>query len=281
VFEYGEPAVVDCAEEPRCGQPLASSGPCKVCLRIAVHNAGGATSGARAVPQLYLELPKAAGHPAPMLKGFRSTAVLAPGASEDITFALRERDVSYYSVAAQGWTKAEGIATAHIGESSADIRRSLTLCLGAAPPCDGAGAVGVGGGGGDRRLDGNDFSASFVVLPGAVVPLAPRVPLASGQQVRASHLGSAPDVRHARAPADHTPSSESPLAIAAAASLASFFVSVGAAMAAMSSPLLRRLRQPRSDSTADGHRSVWLSRLVGDPEAGMHSAEMRSELPRT
>merc|ERR1712194_786986 len=81
----------------------------------------------RAVPQLYLEFAPAAEEPAPILKAFEKTGLLAPGASTKVSFHLTARDMSYWSPTA-GWivSEREGL-TAHIGSSSASISVSLPL----------------------------------------------------------------------------------------------------------------------------------------------------------
>jgi len=116
-FEYLPLSVVDCG---------FSGG--ELCIRAPVRNSGG--RAARTVAQLYLKFPPVAGHPAPFLKGFRRTAVLLPGATEDVTFRLSGRDVSYYDEAVGGWLRA-ATATASVGESSEDIRQRLALVTGA------------------------------------------------------------------------------------------------------------------------------------------------------
>lgn len=103
----------------------ACAGGCAACATLPVRNQGGVA--AAAVPQLYLDVP-AAGWPSPMLRGFRKTAPIAPGASAVLAFCLSERDVSYYSNG--GWVKAT-TATAHFGASAADLRQSLALPLAA------------------------------------------------------------------------------------------------------------------------------------------------------
>jgi len=85
----------------------------------------GRTAG-RTTPQLYLELPAEAGHPAPLLKGFQQTTLLDTGAETEVIFALTPRDLSYYDTGAGAWLEAKS-ATAHLGESSADLRQSLDL----------------------------------------------------------------------------------------------------------------------------------------------------------
>jgi len=121
-FEYLPPAQVPCL-----GAGAQGPGPRPLlCVGIAVRNAGAVA--AATVAQLYLELPAAAGHPAPFLKGFQGTGTLAPGATAELVFPLTQRDVSYFDVSVSAWTPLL-TATAHIGESSRDIRHSLPLLV--------------------------------------------------------------------------------------------------------------------------------------------------------
>ena len=106
----------------------AAAGGCSLCVSLPVRNTGGVA--AAAVPQLYLDVP-AAGWPAPLLRGFKKTAPIAPGASVAVPFCLATRDLSYY--AHGGWVKA-AMATAHFGASAGDLRQSLVLPLGAVAP---------------------------------------------------------------------------------------------------------------------------------------------------
>lgn len=120
-FGYGEPTSYRCESQP-CPQDC---GQAPFCVGIIVTNTGrrdGAT-----VAQLYVEFPPAAGEPAPILKGFASTGSLPPAGSALVLFPLYTRDISYYS-AAEAWVAVDS-AVAHIGESSADLRRSLSLAL--------------------------------------------------------------------------------------------------------------------------------------------------------
>ena len=81
------------------------------------------------IPQLYLAFPPDAGEPAKQLKGFSKTAVLAPGAKASVTFVLRERDLSIWSVASHGWEKQSGSFQAMVGPSSCDIRSKATFVV--------------------------------------------------------------------------------------------------------------------------------------------------------
>jgi len=111
-FEYGELAVCEARAEGG------------LCLSLDVLNAGRTSAGT--VAQLYAEFPAEAGHPAPLLRGFRRTGRLAPAASAGVEFHLSVRDLSFYDAKAHAWEKTASI-TAHVGESSADIRRTISL----------------------------------------------------------------------------------------------------------------------------------------------------------
>lgn len=97
-----------------------------LCVSARLRNTG--RRAARTVAQLYLELSTEAGHPAPLLKGFRKTGIMLPGTAAEVTFELRGRDLSYYSLPLGGWARAAS-GVVHVGESSADIRQSLVLPL--------------------------------------------------------------------------------------------------------------------------------------------------------
>jgi len=129
-FEYSPVTNETCAEF----EPFE---PCELRMKTMVKNVGDVT--ASTVAQLYLELPAQAGWPKPFLKGFKRTSALAPGESEQVVFELSRRDLSYYDVNLGDYTKASGTFHAHVGESSADIRRTLRFCVdgcdsGSSPP---------------------------------------------------------------------------------------------------------------------------------------------------
>merc|ERR1712113_270502 len=83
-----------------------------VCIHLSIQNVGKVAAGT--VVQLYLEFPRAARHPAPLLKGFQKIDAVAPGASMEVLFQLRDRDLSYYDNGR--WVKAT-MVTAHVGAS--------------------------------------------------------------------------------------------------------------------------------------------------------------------
>jgi len=123
-FSYG-PLTVDpetCGDGPGEREVL-------LCLRTEVSNSG--KSPARTVAQLYLEFPDEAKYPTAVLRGFAKTALLRPGSSQVIGFALTARDLSYYD-ASRGWLLTTH-ANVSVGESSADLRQSLPCTVAATP----------------------------------------------------------------------------------------------------------------------------------------------------
>jgi beta-glucosidase len=95
-----------------------------VCIRQPLTNHG--PKEGRTVAQLYLELSSESGHPTPFLKGFQRTAVIQPGDRTEVIFRLTARDLSFYDAWSASWVRAKG-SSAHIGESSQDIRQVLPL----------------------------------------------------------------------------------------------------------------------------------------------------------
>lgn len=139
-FEYSDASTGSCDSDV--------GGGAIVCVRCKVRNIGG-TAG-RTLAQLYLELPAAAGQPAPLLKGFQKTAEIAPGSASEVIFRLSARDLSYFDIGSQSFVQAS-TAVAHIGESSADIRLHATVAL--APPTASTALPA------DRRLSDGDRSS--------------------------------------------------------------------------------------------------------------------------
>ena len=74
------------------------------------------------VAQLYLRYPDAAGEPFKQLRGFQKVDVLEPGATATVRFALPDRWLSTWDVAAHAWAVARGTFVASVGASIADIR---------------------------------------------------------------------------------------------------------------------------------------------------------------
>jgi beta-glucosidase len=96
-----------------------------------------ANSGPRAgreVVQLYLHDPECAvARPPRELKGFAKTAVLEPGQSEQVSFELSARDLSYWSTRQHGWVLEGGAFELSVGASSRDPRLTGTVAV-TAPP---------------------------------------------------------------------------------------------------------------------------------------------------
>jgi beta-glucosidase len=110
-FDFGAPQQASCGGE--------------VCVKLGVTNTG--SMAAKTVVQLYLEFPAEAQHPTPLLKGFAKTNLIQPGETAAVSIVLKEKDSLRY------WDNGVWVttpsATAHIGASSADIRRSLVLTI--------------------------------------------------------------------------------------------------------------------------------------------------------
>lgn len=87
----------------------------------------GSVAGAE-VAQLYVSFPAAAGEPIRQLRGFNKTTV-QPGESVDVTFNLRRRDLSVWSVEGQEWEVVKGEYTLYIGASSRDFKATATLTV--------------------------------------------------------------------------------------------------------------------------------------------------------
>ena len=87
----------------------------------------GAVAGAD-VAQLYLAYPQDAGEPPLVLRGFRKTTSLEPGASADVVFGLTARDLSTWNATAGSgggmWRVALGRFVASVGSSSRNITLS-------------------------------------------------------------------------------------------------------------------------------------------------------------
>jgi len=112
-FRYSPPQLKEC---PALGEK-------GICLLVQLRNEGQVAG--KAVPQLYLEFPSHADHPAPILKGFRKTVEIPPGQSAWVTFKLSDRDFRYFKDDA--WVTDAADFTAHIGDSSKDIRHSVPI----------------------------------------------------------------------------------------------------------------------------------------------------------
>mmetsp|Transcript_101706 Transcript_101706/g.265251 ORF Transcript_101706/g.265251 Transcript_101706/m.265251 type:complete len:947 (+) Transcript_101706:44-2884(+) len=124
-FKYGAATSGECSGTTPTGLPSV------LCIQVSVENEGPVP--ARCIPQLYVEFPSEAGYSAPILRGFQRSELLEVGASATVTFALSRRDLSHWDVDKGDWAAVSQV-TAHIGESSGDIRQTL-------PDLDVAGAT--------------------------------------------------------------------------------------------------------------------------------------------
>jgi beta-glucosidase len=80
------------------------------------------------VVQLYVNDPESSvSRPPRELKGFAKTATLAPGEGQTVTFRLRSRDLSYWSVQQHRWVLESGTYRLSVGASSRDLRLSTPI----------------------------------------------------------------------------------------------------------------------------------------------------------
>lgn len=90
----------------------------------------GNFSGAT-VLQLYVSLPQdttPAGTSVRALRGFEKV-FLEAGASQDVSFDLMRRDISYWDVGVQDWVIPQGAISVAVGHSSRDLVQNATLSL--------------------------------------------------------------------------------------------------------------------------------------------------------
>lgn len=87
----------------------------------------GDVAGAE-VAQLYVSYPAVAAQPVRQLRGFEKVT-LQPGEEQEVTFALRRRDLSYWDVEAQKWAIAEGTYVFNVAASSRDLKGKATLLV--------------------------------------------------------------------------------------------------------------------------------------------------------
>lgn len=97
-----------------------------VSVTTSVSNTGD-VDGAE-VAQLYVAYPAAADQPVRQLRGFEKVR-LAKGASADVTFSVRRKDLSYWDTAAQEWAIAPGTYTFSVGASSRDLKGEATITI--------------------------------------------------------------------------------------------------------------------------------------------------------
>ena len=80
------------------------------------------------VVQLYVTDPESSVRRPPQeLKGFAKTTTLAPGESQTVTFQVRSRDLSYWSVRQHRWVVEGGTFQLRVGASSRDLRLSTAI----------------------------------------------------------------------------------------------------------------------------------------------------------
>ena len=90
----------------------------------------GSVAGA-AVPQLYIGLPQSgvpSGTPPKVLRGFEKVT-LAPGESQQVSFDIMRRDVSYWDTGAQDWSIPSGDIAVMCGQSSRDLPLTQSVAL--------------------------------------------------------------------------------------------------------------------------------------------------------
>jgi beta-glucosidase len=87
----------------------------------------GSVVGAE-VAQLYITFPDVAAQPLRVLRGFEK-ATIAVGATAEVIFTLRRRDLSYWDTTAQAWAVASGDYILTVGSSSRDLRSTTTFTI--------------------------------------------------------------------------------------------------------------------------------------------------------
>ena len=103
-----------------------------VAVTCTVTNTG--QSPGKEVVQLYVTGPESSvGRPPQELKGFAKTTTLSPCESQTVTFRLRSRDLSYWSVRRHRWVLEGGMFRLGVGASSRDLRLTTTIEVSASP----------------------------------------------------------------------------------------------------------------------------------------------------
>lgn len=87
----------------------------------------GSLDGAE-VAQLYISFPDEAEQSPRILRGFEKMTITT-GATADVSFTLRRRDISYWDSSVQSWAIASGEYTFAVGASSRDIHGNTTLTI--------------------------------------------------------------------------------------------------------------------------------------------------------
>jgi beta-glucosidase len=111
-------------------------------LKVGSLTAGGAApvtatvtnTGSRAgadVAQLYVGDPPASGQPPEQLEGFQRV-YLQPGASQQVTFHLTQRNLQYWNTTSNRWATSTGSYGINVGDSSASLPLSGTLSVSSA-----------------------------------------------------------------------------------------------------------------------------------------------------
>lgn len=95
-----------------------------VTLSIDITNTG-LLSGS-VTPQLYLSFPEAAQEPPKILRGF-SKVELSPSQKQTVQFQLSQRDLSIWDVTTHNWKIVPGTYKALVGESSCDIKETVSF----------------------------------------------------------------------------------------------------------------------------------------------------------
>lgn len=80
------------------------------------------------IAQLYLEMPKQAGNPTKILRGFLSIPI-RDGETQSRKIYLTRKDISYWDVVQQTWITPSGSFNVHVGASPADIRVNSTFSI--------------------------------------------------------------------------------------------------------------------------------------------------------
>jgi beta-glucosidase len=101
----------------RAGADGTLKGRGAVTLSFTVRNTGRRAGAV--VPQVYLDAPRAAAEPAPLLKGYEKVH-LAPGESRRISITLDQQAFAVYDAKREEWTVPSGTWRVIVGDSSVD-----------------------------------------------------------------------------------------------------------------------------------------------------------------
>lgn len=98
-------------------------------VTVALCNTG--TVAGATVPQLYLSMPDSVpqGTPNKVLRGFEKTKSFAPNETQEVSFTLTRKDMSFWDVSAQNWRIARGPFTIHVGFSSCNLIEQESVVL--------------------------------------------------------------------------------------------------------------------------------------------------------